>query len=293
MPIPAAVIPAIGSLVDSTIGGLFQGAANRKNRKFQEKMYHWQRADALADWNMQNEYNSPGAQMARLKEAGLNPNLVYGNGGSQVQAATVRSASATQGQEQPLTGTRLGEAMRQYQDVQLANAQLTAQKLIQENLRQDIANKQATEQQTKVATANSLMGLQTSKFDLDRKRELALQIIEDAWAGTNLKKAQTDATVHGNQRAEQMQGQLMQEKQIEIANKNLQGAMQLQQNNQYDKMRPIQLAQAKAEVDKILADIKATQQGTLNVEQQTRLNKMEADAGRVLNYIKTIIGGKR
>jgi hypothetical protein len=28
-------------------------------------------------WNMQNKYNHPSQQMARLKEAGLNPNLVY------------------------------------------------------------------------------------------------------------------------------------------------------------------------------------------------------------------------
>lgn len=31
-------------------------------------------------WNMANEYNSPTAQMERLKAANLNPNLVYGNG---------------------------------------------------------------------------------------------------------------------------------------------------------------------------------------------------------------------
>lgn len=41
-------------------------------------------------WNMQNEYNSPAAQMERLKAAGLNPNLMYsmgnaGNAGSSVQ----------------------------------------------------------------------------------------------------------------------------------------------------------------------------------------------------------------
>lgn len=29
-------------------------------------------------WNMQNEYNTPAAQMQRLKDAGLNPNLAYG-----------------------------------------------------------------------------------------------------------------------------------------------------------------------------------------------------------------------
>lgn len=31
-------------------------------------------------WNLANEYNSPQNQMARLKSAGLNPHLVYGNG---------------------------------------------------------------------------------------------------------------------------------------------------------------------------------------------------------------------
>ena len=31
-------------------------------------------------WNRQNEYNHPRAQMERLREAGLNPNLMYGQG---------------------------------------------------------------------------------------------------------------------------------------------------------------------------------------------------------------------
>lgn len=31
-------------------------------------------------WNLENEYNSPQMQMARFKEAGLNPNLIYGQG---------------------------------------------------------------------------------------------------------------------------------------------------------------------------------------------------------------------
>ena len=31
-------------------------------------------------WNLNNQYNSPVEQMARLKAAGLNPNLVYGSG---------------------------------------------------------------------------------------------------------------------------------------------------------------------------------------------------------------------
>lgn len=31
-------------------------------------------------WNKQNEYNLPSAQMQRLKDAGINPHMVYGNG---------------------------------------------------------------------------------------------------------------------------------------------------------------------------------------------------------------------
>jgi hypothetical protein len=41
-------------------------------------MYDRQRADALADWNRQNMYNAPEAQMKRFKDAGLNPHLIYG-----------------------------------------------------------------------------------------------------------------------------------------------------------------------------------------------------------------------
>lgn len=40
----------------------------------------------LQQWNRANEYNLPINQMARLKQAGLNPNLVYGSGAGQVQA---------------------------------------------------------------------------------------------------------------------------------------------------------------------------------------------------------------
>ena len=42
----------------------------RRNKKF-----YWER------WNKQNKYNHPVQQMARLKEAGLNPALMYGKSG--------------------------------------------------------------------------------------------------------------------------------------------------------------------------------------------------------------------
>ena len=48
----------------------------------------------LAFWNMQNEYNTPENQMARLKEAGLNPNLIYGQISSGNSSSSVHSGIA-------------------------------------------------------------------------------------------------------------------------------------------------------------------------------------------------------
>jgi hypothetical protein len=89
MPLPAFLAlagKAIGSAfaaknIGTTIAAANAGAqllTNRAQKKSNLEMYNTQRQDALADWNRQNQYNSPEAQMTRFKEAGLNPHLIYG-----------------------------------------------------------------------------------------------------------------------------------------------------------------------------------------------------------------------
>lgn len=92
--------PVTGGLIVAGLGAasnaanmISQGSMNKKTRKWNENMYRQQRADSLADWAMQNEYNHPSSQMARLRDAGLNPNLVYGNG-TETTAGPVRGTSA-------------------------------------------------------------------------------------------------------------------------------------------------------------------------------------------------------
>lgn len=46
-------------------------------------------------WNAQNAYNTPVAQMKRLKEAGLNPMLVYGSGSHSFTAGSMSASGAT------------------------------------------------------------------------------------------------------------------------------------------------------------------------------------------------------
>ena len=73
----ATLLAGLGSAAGNTVSQLSTNAAQRK---WNEAMYNRQRQDALADWARTNEYNSPLAQMQRLREAGLNPHLIYGGG---------------------------------------------------------------------------------------------------------------------------------------------------------------------------------------------------------------------
>lgn len=53
---------------------------SKHDRAFTREMYEKQLQNARENWELQNQYNSPSAQMERLIAAGLNPNLVYGSG---------------------------------------------------------------------------------------------------------------------------------------------------------------------------------------------------------------------
>jgi hypothetical protein len=86
MPTPfAAFLPLIGQ----GINAVSQLLTNKSQKNAALEMYNMQRADALADWNRQNQYNSPSAQMQRYKDAGLSPHLIYGQTN---QAPAIRSS---------------------------------------------------------------------------------------------------------------------------------------------------------------------------------------------------------
>lgn len=78
---------AIGAGI-SAIGSFFTNKANNKaSNKLFDKQASFARGESQKerDWqeamyNKNNAYNSPAAQMQRLKDAGLNPDLVYGDG---------------------------------------------------------------------------------------------------------------------------------------------------------------------------------------------------------------------
>lgn len=80
MPLAPAIIggliSGIGSLGSSLISN--RGALERQNLANTQNMRFW---------DMQNKYNTPKNQMSRLKDAGLNPNLIYGSGSANTGVA--------------------------------------------------------------------------------------------------------------------------------------------------------------------------------------------------------------
>ena len=79
-----AIISGIGSLGASLLGNSGakrrQELANKQNIEF---------------WNMQNAYNTPKAQMGRLSDAGLNPNLIYGSNANTGTAGAIAPSKAS------------------------------------------------------------------------------------------------------------------------------------------------------------------------------------------------------
>lgn len=68
------------AVLDALINGGLQLGAAKLNYEYQKKLAEQQNAYNLDMWRMNNEYNSPQAQMKRFEEAGLNPNLIYSQG---------------------------------------------------------------------------------------------------------------------------------------------------------------------------------------------------------------------
>lgn len=75
----------------NVVGGLVSDVFNVNS---QEKINAQNQAWQLAAENRQRAYDAPVAQMARLKQAGLNPNLIYGSSGN-TGVLNARASTAT------------------------------------------------------------------------------------------------------------------------------------------------------------------------------------------------------
>lgn len=192
-----AIIAGGASLLGSALGFGSQKKTNKANMELAKYQNEWQTQENekayqrnLKMWNLQNEYNSPTQQMARLRSAGLNPNLVYGSGvtgnsaGStpQYQPADIKRAelSPYRGWNQGLT-----DAVSNFLAFRSNRAQVENMEAQNSLIRQQTAT-EATRQ------ANIAASTARSEFDLSQANRL--KDVSVSMAEAQMTKAQHDAS---------------------------------------------------------------------------------------------------
>lgn len=246
MPLPAI---AAGALITGT-AGLLGGAAgnastarqNRLNREFARETYERQRADALADRAFENEYNSPAAQMARLKGAGLNPNLVYGNGATTQGVSTNSSNTPSyrgEAADWNNTASMVGQAVSGYHQWTQMQAEQDRIKALTKVADQDvllraqqIVNLAAQTSRTGVQTEQDKLNLETAKHLQSTTLEAARLQVQKLGAEIDQTKANTQYTLNQDERAALMNAQSLQKGAQEILHLRLQQAKTKEETNQ-------------------------------------------------------------
>lgn len=205
MPLPAA-LPIIGAGLSilggaaDIVGGI---GANKRQQRFATQMYNRQRADALTDWQRQVAYDSPAAQMARLRDANLNPNLAYGNSVLQ-SSPTVRSSS--QGSINPripdfgAPGRAIGAGLQQIYDLKLKEAQTNNIAANTAVAMQDRLLREAQTHAASLSMGKTQTEIDEAKLRLSRGQELLDASVDAAQLHNVNKKLDMDLSIQKNDR---------------------------------------------------------------------------------------------
>lgn len=110
-----AAISAGGSMISSLIGVNAAKKQAARQQRYNKELAEIQNQYNIAQWNRENAYNLPVAQIERLQEAGLNPNLVYGQPNNTAAASPfLTSGNAANLQDLPHLGTAFSSAIDNY-----------------------------------------------------------------------------------------------------------------------------------------------------------------------------------
>lgn len=184
----------------------YQELQDWRARKYSEKQYDKQFQDNIRFWEMQNTYNSPQEQMKRFQAAGLNKNLIYGNGtpglAGSIQTPDVVKGKFDKAEFQP--DAPLLPAIESYADLQLKGAQT-------DNLKaqRDVILEEAILKRNQAK--NVMTEAERKSFDLDLAREIRGYSVEGARENVRKNKIGTDIAIEENKRRDALTNQSLQE----------------------------------------------------------------------------------
>lgn len=209
---PGPLIPALITGGASLLGSAIQAGStaniNKKTRKWNEEMYNRQRQDSLADYAMQNAYNHPSAVMQRLREAKLNPNLVYGGGDASMPSAQIKAADkGSWNPEVPQLdiGGAVSTGIGAYYDTQLKQAQVNNLQKQNDVLQQEALLKAAQTIATSMQANKTGVDTEAAKFSLDFEKDMRDISAEARRLSVEKQDADITSTVDANKRANEMQ----------------------------------------------------------------------------------------
>lgn len=139
----AALITGLAGLASGIASNAFGQSSATKSFERQKELMRLQNQYAVENWSRENTYNTPQAQMQRLKAAGLNPNLVYGSGSVGLDT-TSGAISGPAAPAAPMAQTTpLGNSAMDAVNAAIGVAQ--AKKAGSETIAQDIENRYLSE----------------------------------------------------------------------------------------------------------------------------------------------------
>lgn len=245
----AAAMPAVEAGINAG-GGLLSGVLNRK---WSSKMYGRQYDDSIKFWNMQNAYNSPAAQMQRFQDAGLNPNLVYGQG-TPGNAASIPTPDVTSAPFPEINVRGLA-------------GNVMSRLLAQADLRIKAAQANNLEEQTEVIRQDAnLRRLQAGRADFDLNFERGLEGTSADARREGLRKLKSEIDVLQNRDA----------REAALNSSNVQEAAQRMLTMiEQRKSLPLERGRTLAETSRTYEDIRRIRENVSLMQQDGVLKKFE------------------
>ncbi len=156
------------------------GAA-RKERKHQTRLAEYAYSKDLEMWNRNNQYNTPSAQMRRLETAGLNKNMVYGQGtvAGNTSGQTPKYQAPTV-KYKPLQTSDVNNIMGGFQDIALkvaqknnieAQTEITEQRSMNESIKNSILATDAKQKGFNLEKAESMLPYQLDQTKTATEQE--------------------------------------------------------------------------------------------------------------------------
>lgn len=281
MPIPAAAIIAAGATLGSAGASAYsQGKTNKKTREWNEKMHALTRQESLADYHMQNEYNSPAAQMQRFRDAGLNPALIYGQSN---EGATVRSADTPSWNPRaPEVNVDATPAINAYFNTRMQEAQIDNLRTQNTVLAQEAILKALQGAQTAAATEKLQFDTGLARDTRDYSLEMMKANVQKLGLENNLTANRDRREEERNTREGKVNESMLAEavSRIALNTQNIAESMARVHNTTRStesnlELQKFQVTQIKQAISSAISSQNLTQQQLQNLMQDSKLKELE------------------